>query len=112
MCVVLYVCSLYSCWFCAFVLYLLCMRMSVVLLCVHSVLSVCCFVCVRCCVSCVVSSSNITMPALSPTMTKGDIVEWLKKPGDQIKANEVCSRVFSCLLCVCSCLFVGLLGCS
>ena len=31
---------------------------------------------------------NILMPALSPTMTEGNLARWLKKEGDAIKAGE------------------------
>ena len=32
---------------------------------------------------------NILMPALSPTMTQGNIVKWLKKKGDLVKSGDV-----------------------
>ncbi len=31
---------------------------------------------------------NILMPALSPTMTEGNLARWLKQPGDAVKAGE------------------------
>jgi pyruvate dehydrogenase E2 component (dihydrolipoamide acetyltransferase) len=36
---------------------------------------------------------KLTMPALSPTMTKGKIVEWTKKEGDQINSGDVLASV-------------------
>jgi hypothetical protein len=30
---------------------------------------------------------KITMPALSPTMTEGNLAKWLKKEGDAVKAG-------------------------
>jgi len=38
-------------------------------------------------------ATNITMPALSPTMTEGKLAKWLKKEGDQIKAGEVIAEI-------------------
>ena len=32
---------------------------------------------------------NILMPALSPTMEKGNLAKWLKKEGDQVKAGDI-----------------------
>ncbi|HEY7688240.1 MAG TPA: biotin/lipoyl-containing protein, partial [Dongiaceae bacterium] len=32
---------------------------------------------------------QILMPALSPTMTEGNLAKWLKKEGDKIKAGDV-----------------------
>jgi pyruvate dehydrogenase E2 component (dihydrolipoamide acetyltransferase) len=32
---------------------------------------------------------TILMPALSPTMTEGNLVKWLKKEGESVKAGEV-----------------------
>ncbi len=32
-------------------------------------------------------STNILMPALSPTMEKGNLAKWLKKEGDSIKGR-------------------------
>src|SRR5437588_5892634 len=31
---------------------------------------------------------NILMPALSPTMEKGNLAKWLKKEGDEVKAGD------------------------
>jgi pyruvate dehydrogenase E2 component (dihydrolipoamide acetyltransferase) len=36
---------------------------------------------------------NILMPALSPTMEKGNLSKWLKREGDQIKAGEVIAEI-------------------
>ena len=36
---------------------------------------------------------NILMPALSPTMEKGNLARWLKKEGDQIKAGDVLAEI-------------------
>lgn len=36
---------------------------------------------------------NITMPALSPTMTEGNLAKWLKKEGDIIKAGDVLAEI-------------------
>jgi len=33
------------------------------------------------------------MPALSPTMSQGNIIEWMKKPGDRVEAGEVFCEV-------------------
>jgi pyruvate dehydrogenase E2 component (dihydrolipoamide acetyltransferase) len=35
----------------------------------------------------------LTMPALSPTMEKGNIVEWMKKVGDKVPANQTLAQV-------------------
>src|ERR1700741_3782991 len=32
---------------------------------------------------------NILMPALSPTMEKGNLAKWLKKEGDAVKSGDV-----------------------
>ena len=32
---------------------------------------------------------NILMPALSPTMEKGNLAKWLKQEGDPVKAGDV-----------------------
>jgi pyruvate dehydrogenase E2 component (dihydrolipoamide acetyltransferase) len=37
--------------------------------------------------------TNILMPALSPTMEKGNLVKWLKKEGDQIKSGDVIAEI-------------------
>src|SRR5436190_669984 len=37
--------------------------------------------------------TNILMPALSPTMEKGNLAKWLKKEGDQIKSGEVIAEI-------------------
>src|SRR5215475_7583917 len=36
---------------------------------------------------------NILMPALSPTMEKGNVAKWLKKEGDQVKAGDVLAEI-------------------
>ncbi len=36
---------------------------------------------------------NILMPALSPTMEKGNLAKWLKKEGDQVKAGDVLAEI-------------------
>ncbi len=36
---------------------------------------------------------NITMPALSPTMTEGNLAKWLKKEGDKVKAGDVIAEI-------------------
>ena len=36
---------------------------------------------------------NITMPALSPTMTEGKLAKWLKKEGDEIKSGDVIAEI-------------------
>ena len=38
-------------------------------------------------------SVNILMPALSPTMEKGNLARWLKKEGDQVKAGDVIAEI-------------------
>ncbi len=36
---------------------------------------------------------NVTMPALSPTMTEGTLSRWLKAEGDSIKAGDVIAEI-------------------
>ncbi|WP_374374329.1 pyruvate dehydrogenase complex dihydrolipoamide acetyltransferase [Dongia sp.] len=36
---------------------------------------------------------NILMPALSPTMTEGNLARWLKKEGDAVKAGDVLAEI-------------------
>ena len=36
---------------------------------------------------------NILMPALSPTMTEGNLARWLKKEGDTVKAGDVIAEI-------------------
>ena len=36
---------------------------------------------------------QILMPALSPTMTEGAIVRWLKAEGDQIKSGDLLAEI-------------------
>ena len=38
-------------------------------------------------------STQILMPALSPTMTEGNLARWLKKEGDKIKAGDVIAEI-------------------
>jgi pyruvate/2-oxoglutarate dehydrogenase complex dihydrolipoamide acyltransferase (E2) component len=38
-------------------------------------------------------STNILMPALSPTMEQGKLAKWLKKEGDQIKSGDVLAEI-------------------
>ena len=37
--------------------------------------------------------TNILMPALSPTMTEGNLAKWHKKEGDYVKAGEVIAEI-------------------
>jgi pyruvate dehydrogenase E2 component (dihydrolipoyllysine-residue acetyltransferase) len=37
--------------------------------------------------------TNILMPALSPTMEKGNLTRWLKKEGDKIKSGDVIAEI-------------------
>ncbi|MBX3526204.1 MAG: pyruvate dehydrogenase complex dihydrolipoamide acetyltransferase [Rhodoblastus sp.] len=37
--------------------------------------------------------TNILMPALSPTMEKGNLAKWLKKEGDSIKSGDVIAEI-------------------
>ena len=36
---------------------------------------------------------DILMPALSPTMTEGNLAKWLKKEGDEVKAGDVIAEI-------------------
>jgi pyruvate dehydrogenase E2 component (dihydrolipoamide acetyltransferase) len=36
---------------------------------------------------------NILMPALSPTMEKGNLAKWFKKEGDKVKAGDVIAEI-------------------
>ncbi len=38
-------------------------------------------------------STNILMPALSPTMTEGKLSRWLKKEGEEIKSGDVLAEI-------------------
>jgi len=38
-------------------------------------------------------SINILMPALSPTMEKGNLAKWLKKEGDKVKSGDVIAEI-------------------
>src|SRR3712207_7423010 len=35
----------------------------------------------------------VLMPALSPTMTEGNLARWLKKEGDPVKAGDVIAEI-------------------
>ena len=37
--------------------------------------------------------TNILMPALSPTMEKGNLAKWLKKEGDAVKAGDILAEI-------------------
>ena len=36
---------------------------------------------------------NILMPALSPTMERGNLAKWLKKEGDKVKAGDIIAEI-------------------
>src|ERR1700740_218647 len=36
---------------------------------------------------------EILMPALSPTMTEGNLAKWLKKEGDQVRSGDVLAEI-------------------
>src|SRR5258707_7005294 len=36
---------------------------------------------------------NILMPALSPTMEKGNLAKWVKKEGDAVKSGDVIAEI-------------------
>src|SRR6516162_4615089 len=36
---------------------------------------------------------NILMPALSPTMERGNLAKWLKKEGDKVKSGDVIAEI-------------------
>ena len=38
-------------------------------------------------------SKKILMPALSPTMTEGNINKWLVKVGDKVKAGDIIAEI-------------------
>lgn len=38
-------------------------------------------------------ATQILMPALSPTMTEGNLAKWLKKEGDKVKAGDVIAEI-------------------
>ena len=38
-------------------------------------------------------SINITMPALSPTMTEGTLAKWLKSEGDEVESGDVIAEI-------------------
>src|SRR6476469_1734741 len=37
--------------------------------------------------------TNILMPALSPTMEKGNLAKWLKKEGDVVKSGDIIAEI-------------------
>src|SRR5262245_10722102 len=37
--------------------------------------------------------TDVLMPALSPTMEKGNLAKWLKKEGDKIKSGDVIAEI-------------------
>src|ERR1700722_6070748 len=37
--------------------------------------------------------TEILMPALSPTMEKGNLAKWLKKEGDSVKSGDVIAEI-------------------
>lgn len=41
----------------------------------------------------IISRTNVSMPALSPTMTTGTIVKWLKKEGDEIEPGDALAEI-------------------
>ena len=44
---------------------------------------------------------NILMPALSPTMEKGNVAKWLKKEGDPVKAGDIIAEIVDAVKVVC-----------
>ena len=38
-------------------------------------------------------ATEVLMPALSPTMTEGKLVRWVKKEGDNVTAGDVLAEV-------------------
>ena len=38
-------------------------------------------------------STEILMPALSPTMTEGNLVKWHKQEGDAIKSGDLLAEI-------------------
>src|SRR5690348_14814361 len=37
--------------------------------------------------------TNILMPALSPTLEKGNLAKWLKKEGDKVKSGDIIAEI-------------------
>src|ERR1700749_4668665 len=37
--------------------------------------------------------TEVLMPALSPTMAKGNLAKWLKKEGDTVKSGDVIAEI-------------------
>lgn len=48
---------------------------------------------IKLCLTVIVKGQNINMPSLSPTMTEGNIVKWLKKEGDIITPGDVLCEI-------------------
>ena len=38
-------------------------------------------------------STQVLMPALSPTMEKGNLAKWLKKEGDSVKSGDIIAEI-------------------
>ena len=38
-------------------------------------------------------STKILMPALSPTMSEGNLTKWMVKVGDQVKAGDILAEI-------------------
>ncbi len=38
-------------------------------------------------------TTNILMPALSPTMEEGTLAKWLKKDGDTVKSGDIIAEI-------------------
>ncbi len=36
---------------------------------------------------------EVLMPALSPTMEKGNLAKWLKKEGDRVKSGDIIAEI-------------------
>ena len=36
---------------------------------------------------------QVLMPALSPTMEKGNLAKWLKREGDKVKSGDVIAEI-------------------
>ncbi|MFZ3251612.1 MAG: biotin/lipoyl-containing protein, partial [Pseudolabrys sp.] len=37
--------------------------------------------------------TEVLMPALSPTMEKGNLAKWLKKEGDKVKSGDIIAEI-------------------
>lgn len=58
----------------------------------HCIVKVCVNL-IKLCYTVLVKGQNINMPSLSPTMTEGNIVKWLKKEGDTITPGDVLCEI-------------------